>query len=160
LSFRFLPISELHSRATDIAKTKGLSPDKFDIPEIVRIKRELMNERNRKAKVKKRDVSRLHARKEPVQTFIEVERSGDWMPVEDLREASLAASGAGNDVTVNLDRIDHLDASSLQILLALDVEQKKRGATLQLANLSPHLRQWFEFAGAAEHFFPHGAEQK
>lgn len=102
----------------------------------------------------------MHVKKDPIQAFIEVERSGDWMPVEDLREAALAASGAGNDVTVNLDRIDHLDASSLQILLALDVEQKKRGTTLQLANPSPHLRQWFEFAGAAEHFFPNGAKQQ
>jgi anti-anti-sigma regulatory factor len=124
------------------------------------MRREFLNPRNRKVKVKKRDVSRLHVKKDPIQAFIEVERSGDWMPVEDLREAALAASGAGNDVTVNLDRIDHLDASSLQILLALDVEQKKRGTTLQLANPSPHLRQWFEFAGAAEHFFPNGAKQQ
>jgi anti-anti-sigma regulatory factor len=110
--------------------------------------------------VKKKDASRLHAKKEPDQTSIEVERSGDWMPVEEFRAAALAASRSGNNMTVNLDRIDHLDASSLQILLALDVEQKKQGATLQLAKPSPHLRHWFEFAGAAEHFFPNEAEQK
>jgi anti-anti-sigma regulatory factor len=40
----------------------------------------------------------------------------------------------------------------LQILLALDAEQKKRGRNLRLAKASPHLRQWFEFAGVADHF--------
>jgi len=85
-------------------------------------------------------------------TAIDVERSGDWMPVEDLREAALGALGAVGDLTLNLDRIDHLDASALQILLALDTEQKKRGQNLHLANASLHLRQWFDFAGVADHF--------
>jgi anti-anti-sigma regulatory factor len=83
---------------------------------------------------------------------IDVERSGDWMPVDELREAALVAMESGSDVTLNLDRIDHLDASALQIMLALGEEQKQRGRNLQLANASPHLRQWFEFAGAAGQF--------
>jgi len=82
------------------------------------------------------------------------------MPAEDLRDAALSGSQAGNGITVNLARIDHLDASALQVLLALDMELKKRGATLQLANPSPHLQQWFQFAGADGHFFPKGVEQK
>ena len=77
------------------------------------------------------------------------------MPVEDLREAALSAVNAGSDVTLNLDRVNHLDASALQILLALDAEQKKRGRNLQLTNASSHLQQWFEYAGAA-HFFMTG----
>lgn len=83
---------------------------------------------------------------------IELERSGDWMPAEELRETALAALAASHDMTLNLDRIDHLDASAMQILLALDVEQKNRGQHLHLVNASPQLRQWFEFSGAAEHF--------
>ena len=83
---------------------------------------------------------------------IELERSGDWMPAEELRETALAALEASHDMTLNLDRIDHLDASAMQILLALDVEQKNRGQHLHLVNASPQLRQWFEFSGAAEHF--------
>lgn len=74
------------------------------------------------------------------------------MPVEDLRGAAQAALAANTDVVVNLDRIDHLDASSLQILLALATEQTRQGHHLQLANASVHLRQWFDFAGAADHF--------
>jgi len=56
---------------------------------------------------------------------------------------------AGCDVTANLGNIDHLDASALQILLALDAEQKKQGWNLEIANASQHLWQWFEYAGAA-----------
>lgn len=83
---------------------------------------------------------------------LDVERSGDWMPVEDLREAVLGALGTVGDLTLNLDRINHLDASALQILLALDTEQRKRGQNLHLVNASLLLRQWFDFAGAADHF--------
>lgn len=83
---------------------------------------------------------------------IELERSGDWMPAEELRETALAALEASHDMTLNLDRIDHLDASAMQILLALDVEQKSRGQQLRLVNASPQLQQWFELSGAAEHF--------
>ncbi len=119
-----------------------------------------MKQRDRKVKVKNTDFSRSDAPTEAVPTFIEVERSGDWMPVEDLLKAALAASLADNDVTVNLNGIDHLDASSLQVLLALDIDRKKRGKILQLASPSPHLRQWFEFAGADEQFFPNQGEQQ
>jgi anti-anti-sigma factor len=84
---------------------------------------------------------------------IAVERSGDWMPAEELRESVLAALSQGNDVTLNLDKIYHLDASALQILLALDAELTKRGKNLLLAKVSPHLLKWFEFAGADQHFF-------
>jgi ABC-type transporter Mla MlaB component len=76
------------------------------------------------------------------QICIDVGRSGEWMPVEDLREAALSALAAGNDVTVNLVTIEHLDASSLQILLAFGTEQSEQGRQFRLANVSPNLRQW------------------
>jgi anti-anti-sigma factor len=93
---------------------------------------------------------------EPI--YIEVERSGDWMPAEELRKTALAASGENKNVIVNLGKVDHLDASALQILLALDADQKRRGHSLQLANASTHLRQWFEYAGVAECFLMTGPE--
>lgn len=74
------------------------------------------------------------------------------MPAEELRDAALAVLREDRDVTVNLGKIDHLDASALQILLAFDAEQKKCGRSLQLANASAHLRQWFDYAGVADHF--------
>jgi hypothetical protein len=43
-----------------------------------------------------------------------------------------------------------LDAGALQVLLALDAEQRKRQRNLQLTNASSHLRQWFQFAGAVD----------
>jgi len=82
------------------------------------------------------------------------------MPPEELREAALAALSANVDVALNLHGIDHLDASALQIFLALDVEQKKRNRNLQLINASPRLRQWFEFAGVVDLFFDDGAENQ
>jgi len=83
---------------------------------------------------------------------IDVELWGGWMPAEDLRQAALAALVAGGDVALNLDGIDRVDASALQILLALDAQQRKREQIIQLTNTSPHLRQWFELAGVVDRF--------
>ncbi len=82
------------------------------------------------------------------------------MPAEELHASAVAAASSGKNVTLNLDRIDYLDASALQILLALDIDLKKRGHSMKLAKVSPHLRQWFDFAGAADHFFHDGAGQQ
>jgi anti-anti-sigma regulatory factor len=100
----------------------------------------------------RRQSSRPHAEQNQEQHFIEVERLGDWVPAEELREAALACVNCGGDVTINLDHIDHLDASALQILLALDAEQGKRSRTLLFVKASSPLRDWFEFAGVADHF--------
>jgi anti-anti-sigma factor len=86
-------------------------------------------------------------------SVLEVERLGDWMPVEELREAALKVLSEGEDVTLNLKNVDHLDASALQILLTLGMEQKKRGRQLDLINVSPQLRQWFGYSGAGDQFF-------
>lgn len=93
-------------------------------------------------------------------TVIKVERSGDWLPVEEFRSAVLAAVESGSDVIIDLDKINHLDASALQVLLALVAEQKKRGRSLVMENSSSSLRHWFEYAGAAQHFFADGAKQQ
>jgi anti-anti-sigma factor len=85
-------------------------------------------------------------------TAIEIERSGDWLPAEELRDKVLAALDEGADAALDLGKVDHLDAQALQILLALDLEQKKQQQQLHLENISPELRQWFDYAGAADHF--------
>jgi anti-anti-sigma regulatory factor len=74
------------------------------------------------------------------------------MPAEELREAALAVLSQSRNVTANLGSLDHLDASALQILLALAAELKSQGRGLELAGTSAHLRQWFNYAGAADHF--------
>lgn len=116
------------------------------------MKSERQNPHAVSVRAKKARVSKSQA--EPVRSpaSIDAERSGGWMPSEDLREAALAALSTSGDVALNLQGIDYLDASALQILLALDTEQKKLGQNLHLANASPHLRQWFDFAGVADHF--------
>lgn len=85
-----------------------------------------------------------------------VERSGEWMPADELREAALAALLHGDDVTIDVDRIDHLDASALQILLALDSELKRRKQNLHIEKASPQLFKWFQFAGAGDRFIISG----
>jgi anti-anti-sigma regulatory factor len=85
-----------------------------------------------------------------------VERSGEWMPADELREAALAALLHGRDVTIDVDRIDHLDASALQILLALDSELKRRKQNLHIEKVSPQLFKWFQFAGADDRFIISG----
>jgi anti-anti-sigma factor len=117
---------------------------------------------NRKAKAQRThpaepQATQSHAEQTSGPLLLEVERSGDWMDAEEMRQNALAASNEGRDVTVNLGNIDHLDGSALQILLALEAEQKRQGRNLQLANASEHLRQWFEYAGVADHFSMIGA---
>jgi anti-anti-sigma factor len=107
----------------------------------------------RAAKARRKHSSSAGAETAIGTSLIQVERSGEWMPAEELWEAALAALVEGKDVTVDLDRVDHLDASALQILLALDVELKNGGHKLRLKKASERLRKWFDFAGVDEEFF-------
>jgi ABC-type transporter Mla MlaB component len=108
--------------------------------------------RDRDSKALQLPSAELQAAANPKPIVIDVARAGDWMPVEDLRQAALAALAAGAEVTVNLDGIEHLDASSLQILLALEAGQRGLGRHLQLTKASSHLQQWFQYAGATDQF--------
>jgi anti-anti-sigma factor len=84
------------------------------------------------------------------ETVIYVTREGDWLPPEELHAAALSAVTAEGNLTVNLRGVDHLDGSTLQILLALARERKRRGGALTLAEASPQLSRWFEYAGERE----------
>jgi anti-anti-sigma regulatory factor len=91
------------------------------------------------------------AKSSPIETVTEavihVTREGEWLPPEELRAAALSAVDTDGNLTVNLEGVEHLDATSLQILLALAAERKKRGKGLRLANASLALSRWFEYAG-------------
>lgn len=102
-----------------------------------------------------RRAPQLRAGRNIEQQAIAIERSGDWLPAEELQQAALAALLPGKDVILNLDGVDHLDASALQILLALHAAQKKQGGNVQLVKASRRLRKWFDIAGVDGHFF-HG----
>ena len=110
-----------------------------------------------KAKVKKPRAVRAKRPRTPKRVVIDVERSGDWMPVEDMMKTALSALEQEKELTLNLNNIDHLDASALQVLLVLDAEQRNKGRHLDLVNASPNLRQWFEYSGTAAQFFETGA---
>jgi hypothetical protein len=81
------------------------------------------------------------------ETVIFVTREGEWLPPVELRALALSAVGTEGNLTVNLEGVEHLDASALQMLLALAAERKKRGKGLRLANASQALSRWFEYAG-------------
>ncbi|HXP08092.1 MAG TPA: STAS domain-containing protein [Acidobacteriaceae bacterium] len=84
------------------------------------------------------------------ETVIDVTRDGDWLPSDEFCAAARSAAQVEGDLTINLQGVDHLDASALQILLALAVERKKRGRGLYLANASTSLSHWFEYAGGRD----------
>jgi len=96
-------------------------------------------------------------REEPIQ---EVQLAEDPIPVievgftpaSELRDALLKALADGNDLKLDLAGLSHLEASILQVLLALQLEQLKSAKSLRLVNLSPELYRWFELAGAADRF--------
>jgi anti-anti-sigma factor len=85
-------------------------------------------------------------------------RSGQWMEPseilqhlrENLDRSADGAPGETGDVLLDLSGLEHLDGSALQVLLAIQTEQRQRGAFLKLLNASKSLRKWFEYAGAAE----------
>ena len=98
--------------------------------------------------MKKSRSANLQASISPEPVLIDAGSSGDWLSAEELKQEALEVSGEGKDVTLNLANFNHLDASALQILLALDLEQKKRGQHLRLVNVSQDLLRWFDYAGA------------
>jgi anti-anti-sigma regulatory factor len=71
------------------------------------------------------------------------------MTADDLRVQAIDSAHAATDVTLDLATVDHLEASTLQIFLALAENQKKKGLHLHLVNASPLLRNWFHLAGAS-----------
>jgi hypothetical protein len=76
------------------------------------------------------------------ETVIDVIRDGDWLPPEEFRAIALSAAQAEGDLTVNLQGTDHLDASALQILLALAAEEARQRTVSRecFPNLIPLVR--------------------
>jgi ABC-type transporter Mla MlaB component len=101
-------------------------------------------------RLKRKPTNSGDTRPTATETVIEGTRDGDWLPPEEFLAAALSAAQAEGNLTVNLQGVDHLDASALQILLALAAERKKGGRRLYLANASTSLSHWFEYAGGRE----------
>ena len=110
---------------------------------------------------------------EPQRTStIQTARAGEWIDAAELRQwatehlenrleahGQVPAGGIGElckpvpaletNLVSDLRDIDYLEASALQIVLAIAAEQRRRGRHLQLVNASAELGRWFELAGAA-----------
>ena len=85
--------------------------------------------------------------------MIHAVRDGEWMAADEFRALALEAVESGNDVQLQLEGLDRLDTSALQILLALDGQLRAAGRKLELRQVSARLREWFALAGAEEQFF-------
>ncbi len=79
-------------------------------------------------------------------------RDGEWLPRDEFFAELLECSTRSVDVVVDLFGIEYLDASSLQMLLALKVSLKSRSHALSITHASPGLMCWFEYAGAVKEF--------
>ena len=76
------------------------------------------------------------------------ESSGDWIPPDLLQEAAIAAWRKGTDVKVSLESVEHLDASALQILIALAASLQRDSHKLELIDPPAALERWFRLTGA------------
>lgn len=79
-------------------------------------------------------------------------RDGGWLPVEEFYAQIIELSTKNVDIVVDLGGVEYLDASSLQMLLALNVAQKAGSCGLAIQHASPGLLCWFEYAGAVQEF--------
>jgi anti-anti-sigma regulatory factor len=104
--------------------------------------------------MKKKQTESGNASPTVTEMVINVTRDGEWLQAEEFRALALSAADADANLTVNVQGVDHLDTSALQILLALAAERKKRGKGLGLANASIPLSRWFEYAGGRENISP------
>jgi anti-anti-sigma regulatory factor len=104
--------------------------------------------------LKRKHVESGNPRQTVTETVINVTRDGDWLPPQEFRAIALSAARTEGNLTISLEAVDHLDASALQILLALAAERKKQGKGLRLADTSLALSRWFEYAGGRENISP------
>lgn len=74
-----------------------------------------------------------------------------WREPAEIAEAAgeLLNGAAGRVLAVDLSGLEHLDASALQVLLAIEAAQRQRGGGLEFTHVSDNLRKWFDYAGAA-----------
>ncbi len=69
----------------------------------------------------------------------------------DLRQAALALLEGGEDVAVDCGKLERLDTSTLQILLALKRELEQRGKKLRVIDLPAEPARLVGLAGLTNH---------
>jgi anti-anti-sigma factor len=80
-----------------------------------------------------------------------------------LLKEKLAGVEKSKDVVLDWQEAEHVDASVLQVLLALKGLIEATGLSVMVERDNPHVREYLRLAGLAEHFQPlpiHSAEQE
>ena len=75
-------------------------------------------------------------------------QAGTWLAGEELQQLLLARVTEGGNTLLDCAGIEHLDACTLQLLLAFLVQEQSAGASVGLSHVSTGLAQWFKQAGA------------
>jgi anti-anti-sigma factor len=76
----------------------------------------------------------------------------DHYTVEDLKQQLLPLLEAEGKAALDVTLVEHLDASALQVLVALQQDLAKKNRGIELAGASEKLRNWMRIGGA-EHMF-------
>lgn len=97
--------------------------------------------------------------RQPSETGLPAVRAGEWIDATEFRQSAIERLGGGastqdpggsTDITIDLSEVDYLDGAALQVLVAIQSEQKRRGRSLRLIHCSEQLQSWFAYAGAED----------
>ena len=61
------------------------------------------------------------------------------------------AEGSEDVIVLDLGGVTFMDSSGIRIVIAAELRQRERGASLRLAHVPPQVARLFDLAGIAEH---------
>lgn len=79
---------------------------------------------------------------------IDMSFGSEWITADQLRLQAMRLLDSKVDITVDFAGFEQLEMSTLQILLALEIEQERKNLQLSLNGIEPKLLQWFKELGA------------
>jgi anti-anti-sigma factor len=71
----------------------------------------------------------------------------DIFEARELHQQAMAALGAGGEVTLDLEEVDRLDSSAIQILVALRQSLAAGGRSLRLEGIPPSVHDTWRLLG-------------
>jgi anti-anti-sigma factor len=110
-------------------------------------------------KAKKNDRAAGGSATRAPQHTIAVAGESGWASAEELKERAVDALNTSAHIALDFSRIDYVEAGGLQVVLAIRAACVKTEKSLELVNVSPELRGWFEQCGGAEHLFSSAVNQ-
>lgn len=88
----------------------------------------------------------LHAQPAPLSVI----NDAGWVSAEQLRLHALELLESNTDLTIDFTNVESLDIGTLQVLLALELEQERKKLRLSITGVSSALLRWFEYSGAED----------